>query len=102
MEVHDKLLNCVDCGAEFLFTAGEQSFYHDKHFQNEPKRCRACKVRRVATLSGNGGGLRERVETRTVCASCGQETTVPFRPSQGRPVLCRDCFAQQRGAGARA
>ncbi len=100
MEFHDKGLKCVDCGAEFVFTAGEQSFYHEKHFQNEPKRCRTC--RRQASLGGNGGGPRGRVETRTVCARCGQQTTGPFRPSQGRPVLCRDCFQQQRSAGARA
>ena len=68
MEFHDKLLNCVDCGAEFLFTAGEQSFFHDKHFQNEPKHCRACKTKRVASAGDNGSGPRQRVETRTVCA----------------------------------
>ncbi|MFN3431562.1 MAG: CxxC-x17-CxxC domain-containing protein [Candidatus Sericytochromatia bacterium] len=26
------------------------------------------------------------------CTSCGVDTTVPFKPSQGRPVLCRPCF----------
>ncbi len=101
MEFRDKLLQCVDCGAEFLFTAGEQSFFHDKHFKNEPKRCRACKAKRVVSI-GSNGGLRPRVETRTICASCGQETTVPFRPTQGRPVLCRDCFQQQRAQAAKA
>jgi CxxC-x17-CxxC domain-containing protein len=96
MEFHDKLLQCVDCGADFLFTAGEQMFFHDKHFQHEPKRCRTCKVKRVAQLGGNGNGNREHVETQTVCAQCGKETTVPFRPTQGRPVLCRECFQMQR------
>jgi CxxC-x17-CxxC domain-containing protein len=33
-----------------------------------------------------------RTETRTHCSACGEETTVPFRPTQGRPVLCRSCF----------
>jgi CxxC-x17-CxxC domain-containing protein len=27
-----------------------------------------------------------------VCAQCGTDTTVPFKPTQGRPVLCRGCF----------
>ena len=31
-----------------------------------------------------------------VCAECGQQTTVPFKPSGNRPVLCRDCFAKNR------
>ena len=26
------------------------------------------------------------------CTTCGVDTTVPFKPSQGRPVLCRPCF----------
>lgn len=29
------------------------------------------------------------------CAACGCETTVPFRPVEGRPVYCRDCFQAQ-------
>jgi CxxC-x17-CxxC domain-containing protein len=39
-----------------------------------------------------------RVETRTVCSQCGKETTVPFKPTQGRPVFCRECFQQRRQA----
>ena len=27
-----------------------------------------------------------------VCASCGANATVPFRPSGDRPVYCSDCF----------
>ncbi|MGH9529215.1 MAG: CxxC-x17-CxxC domain-containing protein, partial [Terriglobales bacterium] len=30
------------------------------------------------------------------------ETTVPFRPSQGRPVFCRECFQDRRGEAASA
>ena len=39
----DKTIVCKDCGAEFVFTAGEQEFYAEKGFQNEPQRCRACR-----------------------------------------------------------
>lgn len=31
----DKTLVCKECGAEFVFTAGEQEFYAEKGFQNE-------------------------------------------------------------------
>jgi CxxC-x17-CxxC domain-containing protein len=89
MEFQDKSLKCVDCGKDFIFTAGEQLFFHDKQFHNDPKRCKACKLKR-------GGGSSVRAETRTHCSVCGQETTVPFRPTQGRPVLCRSCFEQNR------
>ena len=39
----DKTLTCKDCGAEFVFTVGEQEFYIEKGFDNEPKRCLACR-----------------------------------------------------------
>ena len=45
MEFQDKTLNCVDCGTEFLWTAGEQLFFADKNFKNEPKRCKSCRAR---------------------------------------------------------
>ena len=99
MEFQDKMLKCVDCGADFVFTSGEQLFFHNKRFTNEPKRCRACKAKRVSVLGA--GAIRHgqgspRTETRAVCAQCGKETTLPFRPTQGRPVLCRECFQQRR------
>jgi CxxC-x17-CxxC domain-containing protein len=102
MEFQDKMLKCIDCGADFVFTSGEQLFFHDKQFRNEPKRCRTCKAKRVATLAAAAPGHHglSRTETRAVCSQCGKETTVPFRPTQGRPVLCRDCFQQKRIAAS--
>ncbi len=97
MEFVDKVLKCVDCGSDFIFTAGEQLFFHDKQFKNDPKRCKQCKAKRAA---GSGPGVR--AETRTVCSQCQTETTVPFKPTQGRPVLCRSCFQQARPPAASA
>jgi CxxC-x17-CxxC domain-containing protein len=90
MEFNDRVLKCNDCGNEFVFAAGEQLFFHDKQFKNDPKHCKQCKAKRVR------GGPRVRSETRTTCSQCGEETTVPFKPTQGRPVLCRVCFKQQK------
>lgn len=101
MEFQDKMLKCVDCGTEFLFTAGEQLFFHDKQFKNEPKRCKACKAKRLSLVGAAPVGNRHpRVETRTTCSQCGKDTTVPFRPTQGRPVLCRECFQGKRTAAS--
>ena len=47
----DKTLVCKDCGAEFVFTAGEQEFYAEKGFQNEPIRCKACRNARKSQRS---------------------------------------------------
>ena len=100
MEFQDKILKCVDCGAEFIFTAGEQLFFHDRQFKNEPKRCKACKAKRAQSLGIASSGTYSKVETRTVCSKCGKDTTVPFKPTQGRPVLCRECFQQKRTSAA--
>jgi CxxC-x17-CxxC domain-containing protein len=95
MEYRDRVRKCADCGAEFVFTAGEQLFFADKGFKNEPKRCKACKEKRSQAVSGQ---TYRRVETTTTCTQCGKETTVPFKPTQGRPVYCRECFQQRRTA----
>ena len=74
MEYRDRVLKCVDCGAEFVFTSGEQLFFADRGFRNEPKRCKSCKSKR-----GQDPGRQAhhpRVETATTCTQCGKETTV--------------------------
>ena len=91
MEFVDRTLKCIDCNAEFVFTAGEQLFFYDKQFKNDPKHCKQCKAKRAK------GSPRVRPETRTTCSECGAETTVPFKPTQGRPVLCRSCFQKLPG-----
>ena len=45
-ERKDKTIVCKDCGKEFVFTAGEQEFYAEKGLQNEPVRCKECRVAR--------------------------------------------------------
>ena len=97
-EFQDRMIKCADCGAEFVFTAGEQHFFHDKNFKNEPKRCKACKTKR----QGGRFRRRQRAETTTVCSQCGRETTVPFKPTQGRPVYCRECFLSRKAQSATA
>ena len=58
MEYHDRILKCSECSAEFVFTAGEQMFFADKGFKNEPKRCKGCKARR---MEGAGPGVQWRL-----------------------------------------
>ena len=85
----DKVLTCRECGAEFVFTAGEQEFYASRGFVNEPSRCPECRKARKSQREG-GSGQREMYEA--VCANCGQIAYVPFRPSGDRPVYCKDCY----------
>ncbi|TCS80025.1 zinc-ribbon domain containing protein [Pectinatus cerevisiiphilus] len=89
MDYQDKTLVCKDCGKEFIFTAGEQEFYAEKGFANEPGRCHDC---RTARRHNRDGQAAPRKMYNVVCAKCGQETQVPFEPKSDRPVYCRDCF----------
>ncbi|MDA8096769.1 MAG: zinc-binding protein [Desulforudis sp.] len=93
----DKTLQCRDCGADFMFTVGEQEFYAEKGFENLPARCPECRAAKRASRRTNGGGYGAPRQMYTVvCASCGVETEVPFEPTGSRPVYCRDCFQANR------
>ena len=118
MSYADKTITCRDCGMDFVFTSGEQEFYAQKGFTNEPTRCPSCRQQRKADGGGrsrggyssggdsygdsysSGGrssyssGPRE-MHTAT-CASCGKDAQVPFVPRGDKPVYCSDCFQQQR------
>ena len=84
----DRNLTCKECGQEFVFTAGEQEFYAERGFMNEPQRCKVCRDARKAS----GGGVREYFTA--TCAACGGEAKVPFEPKTDRPVYCSECFAK--------
>ncbi len=40
------------------------------------------------------GGPREM--HKATCSDCGTETEVPFKPIEGRPVYCRDCYQKHK------
>ncbi len=121
MSYQDKTIQCSDCNQDFVFSAGEQEYYAQKGFTNEPRRCADCRRARKAQQGGGaggysggggyssgggysgggGGGYAERAPRQmfdAVCGSCGKQTQVPFQPRGDKPVYCSDCFAQQRQA----
>ncbi len=118
----DRDLTCADCSQPFPFTAQEQEFYSTKGFSDPKRcrACRdARKAQRQGGGGGGGGdgggygggggggygggggggyggggggGRSDRPMHDAVCAQCGQQTQVPFKPRGDRPVYCRDCF----------
>ncbi|MBW3011140.1 DNA-directed RNA polymerase [Candidatus Woesearchaeota archaeon] len=47
----------------------------------------------------NRGGFNNRGPRemhKAVCAECGKECEVPFKPKEGRPVYCKECFQKHR------
>jgi CxxC-x17-CxxC domain-containing protein len=126
MSFADKTLTCRDCGTAFTFTSGEQEFYAEKGFQNEPTRCPDCRQARKQGRNsrdsyggdrdsygggrdsygggrdsyggGYSSGRGQREMHTTTCSSCGREAQVPFIPSGDKPVYCSDCFQSRRPA----
>lgn len=107
----DKSLTCVECGSEFVFTAGEQEFHAQKGFTNEPRRCPSCRAARRANRDGysggssysSGGGYSSgpREFFTATCSNCGGEARVPFQPRGDKPVYCSSCFEQVRPSASR-
>jgi CxxC-x17-CxxC domain-containing protein len=111
MSFQDRSLTCVECNQPFTFSADDQQYHREKGYTNEPKRCPSCRQNRRSSSyssgssygssygsgygsSGYGGGSRREMHD-AVCAQCGKNTQVPFRPSGDRPVYCSDCFSKQ-------
>lgn len=92
----DKVLQCRDCGNDFVWTGGEQAFYASKNLINTPARCPSCRAASRAARSG-GGSSRPREFFPAVCDRCGVQTQVPFLPRNDRPVYCSNCFDVVRG-----
>jgi CxxC-x17-CxxC domain-containing protein len=108
----DKTLTCRDCGNPFTFTAGEQEFFVQKGFTNEPGRCTECRSARKSQRGGTsydsdrgysgggyGGGGYARAPREmfsAICSECGQTAQVPFQPRTDKPVYCSNCFEQKR------
>lgn len=51
----------------------------------------------------NGGGFERRggfsgprEMHKAKCADCGADCEVPFKPQEGRPVYCRDCYSKHK------
>ena len=99
MEFQDKVLKCIDCGNDFIFTAGEQLFFHDKQFKNEPKRCKTCKGKRVAVLGAAPAQAPTyrytKVETQATCSGCGSRPPFPSGRPKGVPSSAANASSRE-------
>ena len=100
MAFQDKTLTCTECLNPFAYTAEEQSYHADRGY-TEPKRCPPCRAARRESRDGGGYASHQlqRQMFPAVCARCGKETQVPFRPGGDRPIYCGDCDQRRSGRG---
>lgn len=55
----DQARTRADCGDEFIWTAGEKEFFHEKGFADPPKRCKACRQARIVGRGSRGARLEQ-------------------------------------------
>ena len=103
MEFTDRALKCVDCGAEFVFTAGEQLFFYDKQFKNDPKHCKQCKAKRARGIAT--GAARDAHDVlglrcgnhRSLQADAGKACAVPLVLPEAAGESARCTGAERSG-----
>lgn len=98
MDFHDRDITCIDCGLEFVFTAGEQLFFHDKQFKNDPRHCNG--ARRNVTM--DRGQFDQKPEPHALSAGRGprfpsnqRKAAMPYRMSIGEATILSDPLEEQ-------
>ncbi len=106
MAFNDKTVTCSDCGAAFVVRALEQHRQAMAGYRRDAEACPSCRATQASTASRRTPLPRSRrgtgsVGTRTlfpaVCAACGRQTRLPFKPRGDRPPYCSECFGRRRG-----
>lgn len=99
----DKNLTCKECNVAFVFSESEQISFQEKGHTNNPTRCPECRAARKLAHGGivSQNNVQQNARTErslfsATCAACSKPTTVPFRPSNDKPVYCRDCYQSRK------
>jgi len=74
------------------FEASKKPF--EKSYSQKPFRRFSHPHRRDRGKQGNDH--QERTYTRVVCADCSKECEIPFKPSGGRSIYCKECFSKRK------
>jgi len=94
MEFQDKVLKCIDCGTDFVFTAVNSRFSTINNSKTSPN------VAKPVRISGSPCWERPqqhgfaKTETRTNCSQCGKETTVPSVPPKDDRCYAGSAFSK--------
>ena len=102
MEYHDKVLKCAECGAEFVFTAGEQMFFADKGFKNEPKRCKACKANRAQSAESAAPVVSSGWKPKRFARNAGKRRPFPSSRHRDAPYIAANASSSGEPLGLQA
>lgn len=100
VELVDRELTCRDCGETFTFSIGEQRYFRDHGFGDDPIRCPSCRrlVREATRAHGADGSAR-------ICKRCRSEFNLSKRDRDWFvardlhvPVHCERCRRERREA----
>jgi CxxC-x17-CxxC domain-containing protein len=100
----NKSIKCADCGASFIFSTVEQSYFQAKGDATLPTCCPSCRQTRKERQSPDisaSAAQAQRSSSRmfsTTCSRCGNRTEVPFEPKNHKAVYCSRCYDAIRGA----
>jgi len=86
-------LSAMDKKLDVLMSQSEKRPFEKNYSQHPPRQFNRPNRH---DAGGRNKGPRERTFTRVVCADCSKECEIPFKPSGGRPVYCKDCFTKRR------
>lgn len=82
-----------------LIEKPQERHFEEKHFSKPFQRFDRHSHNRF-DRGNRDNNFRERSYTKAVCAECGNECEVPFKPSADRPVYCKECFSKRREGGS--
>jgi len=86
--------NCAECGVEITELPFEPA-------PDRPVHCKECWAKKREERGPRRDfGPRELVKGNWNCAECGVEITeLPFRPTEGQPVHCKECWIKKKAEG---
>ncbi len=99
VEMHDAVCdNCgKNCQVPFRPTSGKP-VYCSNCF--EQKNGDSGSSRFESRVPGRSN-FEEREMSDVVCDECGKNCQVPFRPTEGKPIYCSDCFGDKKNNGSK-
>lgn len=88
--MHDAV--CAECGKDCQVPfrpSGDKPVLCSQCFRPERSSDRPS---RFSDRRSGGDRFQEKRNFPAVCDQCGKDCEVPFRPTQGKPIFCSDCF----------